>query len=110
MNRKFYGVVAFVRTSETSPGVYTPSVIEKHYSGDIISDHRRNEGGQVINDSIVINNKFSIVADTFAFTHTKDICYVRYLGTKWKITNAEIAPPRLILTAGGVYNEQSEED
>ena len=31
--------------------------------------------------------------------------YVRWQGVNWKITNAEIQYPRIILTIGGEYHE-----
>jgi hypothetical protein len=30
---------------------------------------------------------------------------VEYMGTKWKVSNVEVKYPRLILSLGGVYNE-----
>lgn len=106
---KFYDVVGFITEDETSPDVFDPTVQERYYTGDILQNYRRNDSGDSINDNIVINNKFSIVADSFAYDHTKDIRYIKYLGTKWHVSNVEVLKPRLILTAGGVYNEQKED-
>lgn len=104
---KFYGLVGFNTEEDDGYGVYVPGISEKYYRGDILSNYRRMDATD-INDSVVINNKFSILADTYAYEHTKDIRYIEYLGTKWKVTNAEVQRPRLILTAGGVFNEHEE--
>ncbi|MBQ9037041.1 MAG: hypothetical protein IJ115_06290 [Erysipelotrichaceae bacterium] len=105
---KFYGKVGFLDESETKPGVWEPAIQERYYAGDILSNYRRNDGNN-INDNVVINNKFSIIADKYAHEHTQDIRWIEYLGGKWKVTNVEVMSPRLILTAGGVYNEQDED-
>ena len=33
--------------------------------------------------------------------------HIVFMGAKWKITSVEVQYPRLILTVGGVYNEQT---
>ena len=104
---KFYDVIGFLDEVESSPGVWEPGVTELHYTGDTLPNYIRNESKD-INDSVVLNYKFSILADSYALNHMRDIRYVKYLGTKWKVTNVEPQTPRLIVTVGGVYNEQNE--
>jgi len=101
---KFYGKIGYAETSETSPGVWTPGVTEKLYSGDIIKNSRRWQTGESINDDLVINNIISIVADPFAYQNFHAIKYIEWMGALWKVTNIEVQRPRLILTIGGVYN------
>lgn len=101
---KYYGKVGFELTEETYPGVYEPQITEKSYSGDVISDYKRVENSGDINDNISINSKFSILADKFAISNLMNIRYVEYMGVRWKVTNVEPTLPRIILTAGGVYN------
>ena len=104
---KFYDVVGFLDEVETVPGVWDPGITERHYSGDTLPNYIRNDSSD-INDNVVLNYKFSILADTYALNHMQDIRYVQYFNSKWKVTNVEPATPRLILTVGGVYNEQNE--
>lgn len=101
---KFYGKVGYIFEEETEPGIFEHRHVTHYYRGNIIADFRRISSGNQINDNIELNNKFSIIADPFACLHFHDIRYVEYLGTKWKVTNVEPQYPRLILTAGGVYN------
>lgn len=101
---KFYGKVGFAETVETSPGVWEETITERNHYGDVLPNIRRLESGQSINDNVVVNNKISIVSDPYASQHFFNIRYVEWMGTKWKVTNAEVMFPRIMLTIGGVYN------
>jgi hypothetical protein len=104
---KFYDVIGFLDEVETAPSVWSDGIHERYYKGDILPNYIRNET-QGINDNVVLHYKFSVLADNYARDHIKDIRYVKYLGTKWHVTNVEPAIPRLIITVGGVYNEKNE--
>ena len=101
---KFYGIIGYSVTEETSPGVWTESITERNYYGDVIRNTRRWQPGEGLNDNLTINNIISIVADPFAYQHFHAIRYVKWMGASWKIDNIEVQRPRLILTIGGVYN------
>lgn len=101
---KFYGEVGYHITSETSPGVWKESIVKRNYYGDIQRNYRRLENGDQTNDNLNVSNTISIVADAFAYSHFFAICYVEWMGTKWKVSGVEVSRPRLILTVGGVYN------
>lgn len=102
---KFCGKVGFVTNGVGARGVFTEDTIsEKTYLGDIVRNNRRWEQGESINDSLVVSNAVSIVADAYAYDHISAIRYVEWLGTKWKISSIEINRPRIILQIGGVYN------
>lgn len=105
---KFYGKIGYAITQETAPGVWLANqIIERTYKGDILRNMRRWESnGDKANDNLVINNSISIVSDNFALENIYSMRYVTWMNSKWKITNVEIQRPRLILTIGGVYNEQ----
>lgn len=101
---KFYGKVGFVKTEETTPGVYTEVTTEQTYYGDVQKDRRSYQTSEKTNDDLTISNEISILADTYAIENFQWMKYVEYLGALWKITNIEIKYPRLALTIGGVYN------
>lgn len=103
---KFYGVLGFADSVETSPGVWTEKIVEKSYKGDIIRDIRRWVSTDKVNDDININNSISVIADCYAFQHIFAIRYVKWMGVAWKVESAEVQSPRLILSIGGVYNEE----
>lgn len=102
---RFYGKVGFAIASEIRPGVWEDEAVERPYYGDVIRNIRRHESGQdKVLDDINISNEFSIVADAFANENFHNIKYIEYMGTKWKVSTVTVQRPRLILSAGGVYN------
>ncbi len=91
-------------TVETRPGVWVEQITERKDYGELLNNYRvRQENG--VNDSVNIQNKISIVADPFANENFHAIRYVTLMGAKWKISNVSVEYPRLILTAGGLYND-----
>lgn len=103
---RYFGKVAFGITEETAPDVYTLLITEREYMGDVLDTRRKMISSTNLNDDIVINNKISIVSDAFGLENFSTIQYIEFMGAKWKVTDVEVQPPRLILTMGGVYNAQ----
>lgn len=101
---KWYGKIGYAVTAETEPGIWEPSIIEKNYFGDMISDRRKRQNSGDGNDDISLANVISILADPFAYQNCSNIAYVEIMGTKWKVSDIEVQYPRLTLTIGGVYN------
>lgn len=106
---KWYGVIGFAVQKETSPGVYSEVVDERNYVGDISRNQRKWENGDGLNDNINIDNIISILADPYACHNFHTIRYISFMGSKWKVRTVEVVYPRLNLTIGGVYNEESSE-
>ena len=106
---KFYGKIGYSITVEDPPGVWTPEVIERPYRGDILRNSCKwqSGGSEKVNDDFNLNNTVSILADPFAFANFASMKYVIFMGTPWKITDAEIEYPRINLTIGGVYNGET---
>ena len=101
---KYYGVIGYAETVETSPGVYEEQITERNYYGELVRNTRRLQTSDQVNDNINIANEISIIADPFATQNFHAMRYIEFMGAKWKITNVEVRYPRLILTIGGVYN------
>lgn len=101
---KFYGQIGFVEIKETRPGVYNEVVKEESYRGDILTDTRRHESSENLNDDINISNTISIIANDHLYQKVFAIRYVKWLGVRWKVKDISVEPPRLRLTVGGVYN------
>lgn len=104
---KFYGNIGYVKTVEVKPGIWDEEVIVHPYYGDITRNISRSQPSSGVNDDINVSNTISIVADPFARENCQYMKYAELMGTKWKITSVEIQSPRLLLTIGGVYNENS---
>jgi hypothetical protein len=102
---KYYGMIGFAETVETSPGIWKEHIKEYPYYGDLVRSSRRLEQSNKVNDDINLSNDISIVADPFARENFHAMRYVTYLGTKWKVTNVDVQYPRLVLSTGGIYHE-----
>lgn len=101
---RFAGKVGFGVSTEVRPGVFKMIITEESYFGDVKRAARQVDTADKVNDEIRVNNLIEIVADEFASGHMDAIRYVEWAGTKWKVSNVEPQPPRLLLTLGGVYN------
>ena len=103
---KFFGVIGYGVTVEKRPGVWEEDIVEREYFGDLTRNSRRLESASQVNDNVQISNEISIVTDPFARDNFHAMRYVVLQGTKWRITSVEVQYPRLILSIGGVWNEQ----
>lgn len=101
---RWFGNVGYAMSVEYEPGAWEHNVIEKPYYGDLITDRRRRQSQDSVNDSIALANVISILADPFAIQNCSYMAYAELMGTKWKITDVEVQYPRLLLTIGGVWN------
>lgn len=105
---KFYGPIGYGVTKETRPGVWTDTIVERPYRGDVLQNYRKISQGESINDNIDVSNRLSIISDPFAMQHFHQIKYVKWMGAYWKVTTIDASQrPRLILTIGGVYNGET---
>lgn len=104
---KFYGKIGYVKTVETERGIWEEQIIERTYGGDITSRRIRYENHEKINDDVVFNKTISVIVDPYAIENYGYIKYVEYFGAKWKVTSIDVELPRIILTTGGVYYENS---
>ena len=106
---KFWGRVGFVKQVETSPDVWTEQVTERNYSCEKVRNGSRwqNSSYTTTNEDLVIDNRFSILADPYAWNEIDSIRYLVRRGSKWEVTSVEENYPRLILTLGGIYHGNS---
>ncbi len=105
---KYFGEVGYRTTIETEPDVWNEEIVTHKYYGDTIKNYVRMSFGD-FNTTIKTpqcNNSISIVADPYAFENFHNIVYATYMGTTWTVTSADVQYPRLILTLGGVYNDE----
>lgn len=101
---KFHGIVGFINTVETEPGVHEEVPTERTYFGDVTKNARGLQSSNNVNDNVSVSNIISISADEFAIQNFYNIRYVVFMGVKWKVSNADVQMPRIVLTLGGVYN------
>lgn len=101
---KWCGKIGFAETVEVEPGVWDDDILERRYQGELLR-HTRNQSvsGNVVED-ITISNQISVLSDLYARKNHRNIKYVEFEGTKWRVSVCGVEYPRLILTLGGVYN------
>ncbi len=92
---------------ETTPGVWTDLIVEKIYRGEVIRNFMKWQNSENLNDDLNISNELSVVGDPFLCCNYANIKYATYMGVKWKVNSIDIQYPRLKLSLGGVWNEQS---
>lgn len=103
---KYYGKIGYGVTKETSPGVWTKEITERSVYGEMYKNTRRFDTTEHLNDSLSLSNKISFLADPYARQNFHLIVYASYMGTLWKVVSVEEEYPRLVLTLGGVYNDE----
>lgn len=110
MTRRWYGKVGVGETVEVKKGVWRPRIMEYYYRGDIIVYSRRMQNQSYsTNDDLQITAKLSILADEYLSVHCATIKYVEFMGALWKVDDISPEDHRLVLTLGGVYNDNSDE-
>ena len=91
---KWFGKLGFVETKETELSVHSEIVTERDCYGDLTRNTRRNQSSDKVNDDISLANTLSVIADP----------YVTLYGGKWKVTDASVEYPRIVLTLGGLWH------
>lgn len=102
---KVYITIGYAETLESRPGIWEEVITEHDYYGDMIKSFIKYTSSDKVNDDVGIYNDISIIADTYAFKKMHLMKYAKIGEIKWKISNVEIAYPRLKITLGGVYND-----
>ena len=107
---KFSGKIGYALQGETTPGVWSDTIVEKNYRGDIILNQELWQSQDQVNDDINIDNSFSIIADEYAYQNLGYMKYIVWKGVAWKIKSLSINRPRIVLQIGGVYNGERPTD
>ena len=105
---KYSGEIGFSLYKETAQDVWKEEITEKHVYGDVLENRRSWQERNEVNDDLTIQNRISIVANSFVKKNIGAMRYATYGGSKWEITNVDIIYPRIILTLGGVWNGSTE--
>ena len=103
---KCSGLIGYALVVETQPGVWSEIITDKPYYGDVVTDNRKFNNQNQINDDMNINNNISVISNSFMLDNLAVMKYITFLKSKWKIVSVEIKPPRIIINIGGLYHEQ----
>lgn len=102
---RFFGKVGYGVTVETAPDVWSDSITERDYYGEVLNETVSHVESDKVNEDLRLSSRISIVADPFALGHYSDIKYiVDESGVAWSVSSVQIKRPRLILSTGGVWN------
>lgn len=101
---KWFGKLGFVETKETELSVHSEIVTERDCYGDLTRNTRRNQSSDKVNDDISLANTLSVIADPYVQEHFCNLRYVTLYGRKWKVTDASVEYPRIVLTLGGLWH------
>lgn len=103
---KYYGLIGYVDTQETSPGVWNEIELDpREYYGEVLSNNRRHQpNSDSTNDDISVSNRISILADPYAYNNFHKMRWIEWMDSKWIISSVEVEYPRLIISLGGLYN------
>lgn len=106
---RFHGRIGYVDTVETKPGLCEEQLVFRTYYGDVIRNTKRDSLGSKVNADIQVTNQISIVADPYARDHFFKLRCVEWQGALWSAADVDASqPPRLIISLGGLYNENME--
>lgn len=105
---KYFGEIGYGENKEslTQPGVYKLTITKRNVYGDFYKNTRILETTDNLHDNINVANKISFLADPYALKNFHLIKYASHMGTLWKVKSVEVEFPRLVLTLGGVYNDE----
>lgn len=101
---KFYGIIGFAITVETSPGVWIDDIVEKTYTGDVLKKSQRWDYKENVNPDVTISDMISIIADEYTLSNVYAMKYIKWRGATWAISLIRIERPRIILEIGGLYS------
>lgn len=107
---RFYGKVGYVVDKVTGVDIVEQKPYEKYYKGELVKNRDKPVNGMSTADDVTLSNQISIVADPYALSHFFAIRYVKWMGSPWTVTEVEVAYPRLILTMGGMYHGETEDE
>lgn len=102
---RFSGLIGYAVQVEKAPGVWDDRITEHPYRGDVLRSQRSLQNDtENLHHRLNVNNSISIIGDPFAYENFFAIKYIKWMGSRWTVTNVEVRRPRLILTIGGLYN------
>lgn len=101
---KFVGAIGYSVSEETAPGVWTNTVIERNYTGDVLKNTSQWRDKGNVNPDSVVSDTISIVADGTILDNLYSMKYVKWRGQRLSIVSIQVARPRVIIEIGGLFS------
>lgn len=112
---RYHGKIGFTSTEDRGDGIWVSTIVEKSYTGDVLTNYYNRRDDKQANDNITSNNRLSIVSDDYALRNHSYIKYASLYGIRWEVTGVDVSSlPRILLTLGEPYggtdNEEGEDN
>lgn len=104
---KYYGTIGFSETVEVAVDRWEAQIKEYQYAGDINRVSTGWKTSEQLEDNLSVSMEISFIGDIHALNNYNNIRYAVWRGVKWRVTNVTENHPRIILTLGGEYNDES---
>lgn len=101
---RFHGFIGYGITSETTPGVWEDTIIERDVYGEIKKNYLRANNTGNVNNDITLSNIISVVTNGYFMNNYQNIRYIKFNNQYWSVETVELTYPRAKLTLGGIYN------
>ena len=101
---KFFGTIGYSVTEETKPGVWTDTVVERPYTGDVVTNKYQWINKDQVNPDSNISDVISVIADGYILENRYIMKYVKWRGVILTVESIVIERPRAIISIGGLFN------
>lgn len=101
---KFRGTIGYVGEGKEVGGVWKEEMIEFPCIAEDATRSVTQTSTETVNPELSSGNSVSIVADAYARAHYFAIRYIILEGVPWRVAEATVRYPRLVLRLGGVYS------
>ena len=93
-------------SQEVEPGVFKYPIKEyENISADTLDEGFNKNDGSTMESNTALETRLSFLMSNDSSNRLKNIVYVRFLGTIYKVTNVTILRPRVQVSLGEVWQE-----
>lgn len=89
--------------TETSPGVWKPTIVEKEHQAMVLSDEEKRDFSDAASGELSINHRVSVAVPDH-FSQAVKMVYVVLYGTKWSVKSFKYIRPRVTISLGEEYH------
>lgn len=101
---KWHGIIGFAESVETSPGIFTSTIVERKYVGEAIRISQNMQYSTSVEGGIRPRVQLRLLCDNYALDHISEMKFIEYAGKIWFVSDFDFVYPNITLNIGGVYN------
>ena len=102
---RYSGKLGVVEQTETRPGVWTETAVEKSVQGTVKQRTEAFQSSNSVHPEYRTTTSISIFALANHAIDNSKIRYITYAGRKWTISSIVHEPPRIVLFIGEEYHD-----